>query len=197
LYRCLSGGHADTSRDTSIPARHSRDTPRRCNAVTVIFTGGCMTRHLLPLILATTCCLLTGVAHAADAAPFGPTDPRGRWITQSGNLEVEIAPCGAALCGTVTKVLANNSMSRSGEPMTPADPRPALGMKLLIDLAPDEGETPASTWRGQVYNRENAKTYRCRVQVEAAPGAQAELLVRGYVGLPLFGQTQRWRRAAD
>jgi hypothetical protein len=35
------------------------------------------------------------------------------------------------------------------------------------------------------------------VQVEAAPGAQAELVVRGYVGLPLFGQTQRWRRAAD
>ena len=154
-------------------------------------------RPVLPFLAATTAWLLTGAAFAADAAPFGPNDPRGRWITQSGNLEVEIAPCGSALCGTVTKVLANHAMSRSSEPMTPADPRPALGMKILIDLAADEGDTPPSTWRGQIYNREKAKTYRCRVQVEAAPGAQAELVVRGYVGLPLFGQTQRWRRAAD
>lgn len=140
--------------------------------------------------------LLAGTASAADAAPFGPTDPRGRWITQSGNLEVEVAPCGAALCGTVVKVLANNSMRRDGEPMAPTDPRPALGMKILVDLVADEGETPPATWRGQIYNRENAKTYRCRVQVEAPPGVQGELVVRGYVGLPLFGQTQRWRRAA-
>ena len=39
----------------------------------------------------------------------------GRWITASGNLEIEIAPCGQALCGTVVRVLANNSMSSSGK----------------------------------------------------------------------------------
>ncbi|MBC7956810.1 MAG: DUF2147 domain-containing protein [Cytophagales bacterium] len=122
-------------------------------------------------------------------------DPRGRWVTASGNLEVEIAPCGNALCGTVTKVLANNSMSRDGEPMAPADPRPALGMKILVDLVPDEGDAAPKVWRGQIYNRENAKTYRAKVEIETRPNAQAELLVRGYVGLPLFGQTQRWLRA--
>ena len=43
--------------------------------------------------------------------PAQATDPRGRWITANGNLEVEIAPCGNALCGTVTQVLGNRSMS--------------------------------------------------------------------------------------
>lgn len=154
-----------------------------------------MPRPLVSFYAATLAALLCGTAAAEGAAPFGASDPRGRWVTASGNLEVEIAPCGAALCGTVTKVLANNSMSRSGEPMVPADPRPALGMKLLIDLVPDEVDTPPRTWRGQIYNRENAKTYRCKVEVEARPNAQSELVLRGYVGLPLFGQTQRWSRA--
>ncbi|HEX3141165.1 MAG TPA: DUF2147 domain-containing protein [Rhizobacter sp.] len=150
-----------------------------------------MRRHLATALCAA---LLSTAALAQSAAPYGANDPRGRWITASGNLEIEIAPCGSALCGTVTKVLANNSMSRDGQPMTPADPRPALGMKILIDLLPDEGDA-STVWRGQLYNRENAKTYRAKVEVQARPDAQSELHVRGYVGLPLFGQTQRWLRA--
>jgi len=153
---------------------------------------------MLPRLFITLCASLLSAAAAAQATPpFGVNDPRGRWVTASGNLEVEIAPCGPALCGTVTKVLTNNSMSRQDSPMTPADPRPALGMKLLIDLLPDEGETPPTTWRGHVYNRENGKTYRCKVEVEAKPGAPGELVMRGYVGIPLFGSTQRWQRAAS
>jgi uncharacterized protein (DUF2147 family) len=154
-----------------------------------------MARPFASFFVAPLVAVFGTTAAAEGAAPFGERDPRGRWITASGNLEIEIAPCGAALCGTVTKVLANNSMSRSGEPMVPADPRPALGMKLLLDLVPDEGDTPPRTWRGQIYNRENAKTYRCRAEIEARPNAQSELVLRAYVGLPLFGQTQRWSRA--
>jgi uncharacterized protein (DUF2147 family) len=68
-------------------------------------------------------------------------------------------------------------------------------MKLLIDLLPEEGETPPTTWHGHIYNRENGKTYRCKVEVEPKPDAPSELVMRGYVGIPLFGSTQRWQRA--
>ena len=139
--------------------------------------------------------LPVGAAVLGTAAVGQAADPRGRWITASGNLEVEIAPCGDALCGTVTKVLADNSMSRAGQPMVPADARPALGMKILIDLVPDEGDTPPATWRGRIYDRENAKTYSATVEVDDKPDARGELRVRGYVGLPIFGRTQRWQRA--
>lgn len=122
--------------------------------------------------------------------------PQGRWITASGNLEVQIAPCGAALCGSVTKVLGNRSMSRDGQEMQPADTRPALGMQLLSDFTPidtTEGRAPTE-WRGSIYNRENGKHYRCTMSL-SGQGA-AELVLRPYIGIPLFGQTQIWHRAA-
>ena len=80
--------------------------------------------------IAVTALLTLGLAQAvsaqeAAAAPPAavapapgtahPKAPLGRWITESGNLEVNIAPCnpagGNALCGKVVRVLANRSMS--------------------------------------------------------------------------------------
>jgi uncharacterized protein (DUF2147 family) len=109
----------------------------------------------------------------------------GRWITASGNLEIEIAPCGAALCGTAVRVLANNSMSAPGQAM--ASNVPGLGLKILHDFI-SNGD---GTWTGQIYDRENGKTYRCRMRELSAD----ELEVHPYVGIPLFGQTQIWHRA--
>ena len=137
-----------------------------------------MKRTALSAVLLTACC--------AFAQPAPPLD--GRWLTESGNLEIEFAPCGAALCGNVVRVLANRSMSGPGEEMKPADARPALGMTLLKGLRPvGDGEL-----EGEIYNRENAKTYSVRV-TRAGDG---ELVLRAYVGLPLFGKTQVWRRVA-
>jgi uncharacterized protein (DUF2147 family) len=133
---------------------------------------------------------------AAEASPTTPPpgSPQGRWISANGNVEVEIAHCGPAWCGTITRVLGTQSMSRPGEVMTPVDTRPALGMTILKDFMPDGDGTAGSTpsgWQGHIYNRENGKTYRCLMSLDAAGG----LVLRPYVGLPLFGRTQVWRRA--
>jgi uncharacterized protein (DUF2147 family) len=96
----------------------------------------------------------------------------------------------AALCGTVSKVVANHSMSRPGEAMQPADDRPALGLKILHDFQSEAGEP--GTWQGRIYNRENGKTYDCRMTLDEAGNLQ----LRAYVGLPLFGKTQVWQRQA-
>lgn len=166
------------------------------------------TRSMLSLLMAWAGA--QGTAHAApsspapagalaDAAAASASNPRGRWITANGNLEVDIAPCGAALCGTVTKVLGNRSMSRDGAEMDPVDKRPALGMVLLRDFVrTHEGESDDATpvWSGDIYNRENGKTYRCRMSMANTPGGTGTLVLRAYVGLPLFGKTQRWQRAA-
>ncbi|OYU98551.1 MAG: hypothetical protein CFE45_16045 [Burkholderiales bacterium PBB5] len=77
-------------------------------------------------------------------------------------------------------------MAAPGQAMVAADPRPPLGMTLLRDLRPD-GDGALG---GQLYNRENAKTYSVRLTLDGAD----QLLVRGYIGLPIFGQTQLWRR---
>ena len=87
----------------------------------------------------------------------------------------------------MTRVIANRSMSAPGQEMDAADKRPALGMQILTGLLPsgDDG-----TLAGEIYNRENAKTYSVRLTMD---GPQ-QLLVRPYVGLPLLGKTQLWRR---
>ncbi|MDD2176105.1 DUF2147 domain-containing protein [Acidovorax sp. D2M1] len=123
-----------------------------------------------------------------------PKAPLGRWITESGNLEVNIAPCNPGgsntLCGKVVRVLANRSMSAPGTDMVAADARPALGMTLLSGLRQADGGN--SEYQGEIYNRENAKTYR----VNLTPAEPEQLLVHAYVGIPLFGKTQVWRRPA-
>lgn len=134
---------------------------------------------------------------ATAGAQAGPGDPRGLWLTASGNLEVRIESCGAALCGKVARVIANQSMSRPGEAMDAAA-RPAHeGMAILSDFLPSAAETAedgrrlATEWRGRIFNRENGKTYDCLMSV--APGNGA-LTLRPYVVLPLFGKTQSWQR---
>ncbi|HEY2255460.1 MAG TPA: DUF2147 domain-containing protein [Variovorax sp.] len=144
--------------------------------------------------LAAICLLLAAFGAQSQSAP--PSDPRGRWITASGNLEVEIAPCGDALCGTVTRVLANRSMEGGGAPMQPVDTRPALGMTLLRDFRPAGVDQPPTQWAGELYNRENGTTYSCNMSMDSAGQAPGELVLHPYVGLPLFGKTQRWLRAA-
>jgi uncharacterized protein (DUF2147 family) len=149
--------------------------------------------HALAAVL-----LFTAAAAQAQSSPA--SDPRGRWVTANGNLEVEVAPCGVALCGTVTKVLGNRSMAPGGGDMQAADKRPALGMTLLKDFAPVDATDPSrppAEWAGQIYNRENGKTYSCNMSVSTANNAAGELLLHAYVGLPLFGKTQRWVRVAS
>ncbi len=127
---------------------------------------------------------------AASASAAEPSSPfAGRWITESGNLEIEIAPCGDVWCGTVTRELGNRSMSMQGQQMTPVDSRPALGMRILTELVHSGDGTSLS---GDIYNRENGKTYSVRLTLDAAQ----QLNVRAYAVLPLFGKTQRWQRAA-
>lgn len=130
------------------------------------------------------------VIAAASLAAYGQESPPqiGRWITDSGNLEVDIAACGDALCGTVTRVLANRSMSAPGQEMQAVDQRPALGMKILTGLRVSGG----AALTGEIYNRESGKTYSVRLTME---GPQ-QMLVRAYFGTPLFGKTQLWHRVA-
>jgi uncharacterized protein (DUF2147 family) len=126
----------------------------------------------------------TGLAAAfLMAGPALADGAQRRWLTASGNVEVEIAPCGEALCGKVARVLANRSMSDPGKA---AGGKPAtLGLEILTDLRPDG----AGHWKGRIYNRENGKTYDCLVSPQGE-----NLTVRAYVLLPAFGQTQVWRR---
>lgn len=106
----------------------------------------------------------------------------GRWITASHSAVVQIAPCGADLCGRIVgMVLA------PGEPV----PRDWQGQSqcglTIIHTTPDAGANGAS-WSGSVLDSRDGSLYHARITL----GPNGQLKLRGYVGLPIFGQTQTW-----
>ena len=128
------------------------------------------------LLLALGYALISCAAAQARTPP-----PAGTWITASRNLEVQIAPCGQALCGVVVRVLANHAMAAGQSQTAPAK----VGLRLITNLRP----LKANTWKGQLFNRENGKTYDCLVE----PQSDGTLKIRAYVGLPVMGKDQIWQ----
>ncbi len=125
----------------------------------------------------------------ANGHPSDPSIANGRWLTESGNLEIDVSPCGDRLCGLVSRVITNRSMSRSGEDMRPADGKSLLQMEILSDFV----VAADGSWKGKIYNRENGKTYDC-IMRGLSPD---KLEIRAYKFLPIFGKTQIWTRVAE
>lgn len=124
---------------------------------------------------------------AANAAPLG------RWLTDGGKAQVEIAPCADKLCGKI--VWLAEPLDEQGQPKRDRNnqdeakrSRPVVGLAMLEGFAaagePDKWEG------GTIYNPEDGKTYSCTMTLQDAD----TLRVRGYVGLPLLGKTQVWTR---
>lgn len=83
-------------------------------------------------------------------------DATGVWrteATQEGYLEVRIAPCGAALCGTILR--ARDLQGRE-------HPYPHVGRWMIRNMAP----TGPNSWgNGQIWNPRNDRTFRSRMEL--------------------------------
>lgn len=147
-------------------------------------------KQLLPRLSATLAIALVLAAAGAHAqSPQAAPPEAGRWITENGNLEVDIASCGAALCGTIVRVISDRMMSGPGS-QAPAMAVPAsspLGKKILIDLHP----VATGGFQGHIYNRADNKTYNSLMAL-AGPD-QLKLTI--YKDTPAKGIVQIWQRA--
>ena len=127
--------------------------------------------------------LLATAAHAAPPRPATlPVQVLGPWLTQGGDGVIAIEACGDALCGRIVGI-----RRKPGEPM-PRDVHgaPQCGLTILKR----ERATAEGDWLGQITDPRDGKTYGARLWLDA----RGNLRVRGFLGLPLFGQTQTWRR---
>lgn len=114
----------------------------------------------------------------------------GRWNTQSGALEVEIAPCGSQYCGTIVRVISNATMAGPKDRMPPTVGKAAgspIGMEILTGLHASGG----AGFKGFIYNRANNKTYNTLVELNGPD----LLKVTIYEDIPDKGQVQLWHRA--
>jgi len=118
--------------------------------------------------------------------------PVGVWRRENKRIEVDIAPCGGELCGTLVWFKRPNDAQ--GLPLVDfnnPDPalraRPLLGLEILRGFRPDgDGK-----WVGGTsYNPDDGETYRATMSMQE----DGNVRVRAYVFLPMFGETQIWTR---
>ena len=123
----------------------------------------------------------------AIPAAAAPTSPVGRWLTEGDQAIVESAPCEAALCGTIYKVMKADPKTPKTDINNP-DPRlrqrPTGSLRMLTGFTPD-----GSRWRGNVYDPRSGRTYKSFLEVRS----EGTLALTGCVWK--LCQTQSWRRA--
>lgn len=135
-----------------------------------------MTRSL---ILFTTA---LGLANPALAAPTAIT---GRWATDDGKAIVEIAPCGAKICGRILRLIG---MEPAGGQRDERNPDKAMrdrklnGLRIYWDLAAN-----GDVWKGQGYSPEDGRYYKANL---SASGNR--LTMKGCVSI--FCRTVTWTR---
>ncbi|MFN3615802.1 MAG: DUF2147 domain-containing protein [Rubrimonas sp.] len=143
---------------------------------------------MMRMIAAGAAALWAGAAAAEDPA-------FGRWLTPEGDAVVEIGPCGQAACGWI--VALREDVAPAGAPLQDGrnpDPdlrgRPICGLRMIEGL---RRAGPGEWVDGRLYNSRNGRTYTGRIAV----GPDGRLTLRGYVGLPIFGESQVWSRAGE
>jgi uncharacterized protein (DUF2147 family) len=129
------------------------------------------------------------VAHAAllalGALPLAALEARaadvtGTWIDHTGQGAVEIRPCGEHMCGRVVWLKNPTHRSRTG--------RPICGAQILGALRRDQANTWSSGW---IYNPEDEERFSAEIKLQN----DNTLLVTGYLGIKLLGETFTWKRA--
>lgn len=141
-------------------------------------------------------CVAAGLALPVAALAELPADPaHGLWLTENEKAIVEIAPCGDETCGRMVWVA--NPVDERGAPKRDAKnaddgnrDRSLCGLELVGGLH-RAGE---GAWGdGWLYNPRDGATYSAELRALSPE----RLEVRGYLGLPVLGQSQVWTRVGD
>jgi uncharacterized protein (DUF2147 family) len=131
-----------------------------------------------------------GFSLSAAAQTPAPATPLGRWLSEAKRGVVEIYPCGDRLCGKLVWLI--EPMRRGAPALDDQNPDPALrqrptcGLTILGDFRQTEPQRWGDGW---IYDPDSGKTYHATMALEGET-----LRLRGYVGIPLFGETQSWTR---
>lgn len=120
-----------------------------------------------------------------------PDDIIGVWKNGSGKGHIEIFKNGNKYYGKITWL--TKSTDENGNPKVDRKNtdeslrnRPLIGLTMLKDFAYNDGEYAG----GRIYNPSDGKEYRAYLKLEDPNN----LIVRGFVGISLFGKTDNWKR---
>ncbi len=150
---------------TSTQQRYGHDRPQRRRLAWVVMAG------------------LAVIVISALPAPAG--EVTGEWLRDDGSARLEIAPCGAALCGTL--VWLREPRADIHNPDATLRARSLLGLTILTEIAPS---ARSGQWEAKVYNPEDGKTYSGKAILRN----DAKLDLQGCVLGGLICKGARWMR---
>jgi uncharacterized protein (DUF2147 family) len=133
---------------------------------------------------------MTGGALAQDGGIAG------RWLTEDGKGVIAIEPCGSSLCGKIDWMKPPATAKPEDVPRDKHnhDParrqQPICGLRIIYGFHPD-GDNSRSWLAGNIYDPESGETYHANITLED----RNHLRLRGYIGIPLLGESQIWTRA--
>ena len=151
------------------------------------------TMHVVRLTLVISLLLVTGAAMATNNTPVGTW----RQIDGTGKTRsiIEIAQTNGELTGTIKEVLNRSpkGIARDGTPPMCTQCNGAFKNKPMIGMVNMWGiKKDGDVWDGgKILNPADGKTYKVRLSL--TDNGQ-KLDVRGYIGVPLMGQSQTWER---
>jgi len=120
-----------------------------------------------------------GLIAAALLLMGAAPDVTGFWRTPDGAGVVEIAQCGTDVCGWLMGF-------RDQPPPMDYRGKTECGLEIIFPMAPsDDGK-----WTGEITDPKTGDLYQAWMTAAAGD----TLYLRGYLALPIFGQTQIWTR---
>ncbi len=142
--------------------------------------------------------LLIGLLLLGFATPLhaqvGMTSPVGLWrtfddLTGRERGLVRITQVGNELRGTIIGTVDPAEGHHICEKCTgERKNQPIIGLEVINGMHADGAQWDG----GHILDPETGKVYRCRMRLE---DNGQHLVLRGYIGLSLFGRTQTWLRA--
>lgn len=132
---------------------------------------------------------MTFVLSAATAQDSSPS-PLGLWLTENQRSVVNVVPCktdSSKVCGRIHWIIQDGMQFDSKNPDESKRNTPMCGLQIMSDFHQND----AMNWiDGEIYKADEGDTYSATLQMLPT----GKMLVRGYVGMPLFGKSQTWTR---
>lgn len=120
---------------------------------------------------------------------------KGLWLTQNERSAILIQECEdnkEEMCGKVAWIIAGGMKYDSKNPDESLRERPICGLQILRGFE-QSPEDPEKWVDGKIYKADDGEMYKANLKLLEGE----RLRVHGYVGIPLFGKTQIWRRTIE
>jgi uncharacterized protein (DUF2147 family) len=137
--------------------------------------------------------LLATALFCTPASAAQPGNPYGYWLTENQRSVIKVEPCKDnrdLVCGHIHWIIKDGMQYDSKNPDESKRNNPMCGLQLMYGFKQQD----AANWvDGKIYKADEGDTYNATLQLLPTD----KLIVRGYVGMPLFGKSQTWTPVSE